>query len=308
MTQKATARRETAHLAGRSGERDGGRHRLRGAGPCACQHLPAGRLHPALPLGCGACGRWSARRSRRSTGSGTRSAGRWRCTRSSPMRRRPGSGDGCRTRSARRNAPESSPTGIETAVRQAAGLDAVLEEEQAELLRLVSRMAAAAERRDMHGRDAPRRGAGVAFPPLKRRIRSIPPDKAAHCLARPLPGPRRVGRGAGAAYRGGCSSGWFGPRNGSGASCGRRLTCTGTGRAGRSWSRRCCCRAPLAAAVAAATLRYGRRPSRRVLPVGPARRDHGGLHDARGIVEGKSDGGRARLGRGPRSGARTGLR
>ena len=67
--------------------------------------------------------------------------------------------------------------GIETAVREAAGLDAVLEEEQAELLRFVTRMAAAAERRDIM-EDAPA-SAGVAFPPLKRRIRSIPPDKAA---------------------------------------------------------------------------------------------------------------------------------
>ena len=68
-------------------------------------------------------------------------------------------------------------TGIETAVRQAAGLDAVLEEEQAELLRFVTRMAAAAEHRDIM--DDSRATAGVAFPPLKRRIRSIPPDKAA---------------------------------------------------------------------------------------------------------------------------------
>ena len=73
--------------------------------------------------------------------------------------------------------------GIETAVREAAGLDAVLDEEQSELLRFVTRMAAAAERRDIM-EDAPA-GAGVAFPPLKRRIRSIPPDKAAEAwLAR----------------------------------------------------------------------------------------------------------------------------
>ena len=73
--------------------------------------------------------------------------------------------------------------GIETAVREAAGLDAVLEEEQAELLRFVTRMAAAAESRDLL--DEPAAGAGVAFPPLKRRIRSIPPDKAAQAwLAR----------------------------------------------------------------------------------------------------------------------------
>ena len=69
-------------------------------------------------------------------------------------------------------------TGIETAVREAAGLDAVIEEEQAELLKFVARMASAAESRDLLDEDAPV-GAGVAFPPLKRRIRSIPPDKAA---------------------------------------------------------------------------------------------------------------------------------
>ena len=69
-------------------------------------------------------------------------------------------------------------TGIETAVREAAGLDAVIDEEQAELLKFVTRMAAAAESRDLLDGDAPV-GAGVAFPPLKRRIRSSPPDKAA---------------------------------------------------------------------------------------------------------------------------------
>ncbi len=92
-------------------------------------------------------------------------------------------------------------TGIETAVREAAGLDAVLDEEQAELLRFVTRMAAAAERRDIM-EDAP---AGVAFPPLKRRIRPVMPDKAADAwLARfrALAGPdeerqRRIAAGAG---------------------------------------------------------------------------------------------------------------
>ena len=54
----------------------------------------------------------------------------------------------------------------------------MLDEEQAELLRFVTRMAAATESRDLLDGDAPV-GAGVAFPPLKRRIRSIPPDKAA---------------------------------------------------------------------------------------------------------------------------------
>ena len=72
-------------------------------------------------------------------------------------------------------------TGIETAVREAAGLDAVLDEEHAELLRFVTRMAAAAERRDIMepGTESGPGSSGVAFPPLKRRIRSIPPDKAA---------------------------------------------------------------------------------------------------------------------------------
>ena len=75
-------------------------------------------------------------------------------------------------------------TAIEAAVREAAGLDPVLEEEKAELLRFVTRMAAAAERRDLMDGSAPA-GAGVAFPPLKRRLRSIPPDKAAQAwLAR----------------------------------------------------------------------------------------------------------------------------
>ena len=75
-------------------------------------------------------------------------------------------------------------SGIESAVREAAGLDAALEEEPAELLRFVTRMAAAAERRDLLDRHAPA-DAGVVFPPLKRRIRSIPPDKAAEAwLAR----------------------------------------------------------------------------------------------------------------------------
>ena len=75
-------------------------------------------------------------------------------------------------------------TGIHAAVREASGLGSVLEEEQAELLRFVTRMAAATERRDLLGGHAPA-GAGVAFPPLKRRIRSIPPDKAAEAwLAR----------------------------------------------------------------------------------------------------------------------------
>ncbi len=72
--------------------------------------------------------------------------------------------------------------GIDAAVRTAAGLDA-LPEEHAELLRFVTRMAAASERRDvMEGAPA---DSGVTFPPLRRRIRPMPPDRAAEAwLAR----------------------------------------------------------------------------------------------------------------------------
>ena len=88
-------------------------------------------------------------------------------------------------------------TGIETAVREAAGLDAVLEEEHAELLRFVTRMAAAAESRDLLDGNRPA-GAGIAFPPLKRRIRPIQPDKAAEAwLARFRALAGREGRDAG---------------------------------------------------------------------------------------------------------------
>ncbi len=83
-------------------------------------------------------------------------------------------------------------TGIEAALREAAGLDAVLREEHGELLRFVARMAEAAERRDLLDGSA---AAGVAFPPLKRRIRSLPPDRAAEAwLARfqSLAGERRT--------------------------------------------------------------------------------------------------------------------
>ena len=65
---------------------------------------------------------------------------------------------------------------IETAVREAAGLDPVLDEDSAELLRFVFRMTAAAERRDLVDIDA---GPGAAFPPLRRRIRAVGPGRAA---------------------------------------------------------------------------------------------------------------------------------
>ena len=65
---------------------------------------------------------------------------------------------------------------IERAVREAAGLDAAPGESEAELLRFVARMTAAAEARDLVDADA---GAGAAFPPLKRRIRTVGPGRAA---------------------------------------------------------------------------------------------------------------------------------
>ena len=65
---------------------------------------------------------------------------------------------------------------IEAAVREAAGLDPMLDEDSAELLRFVFRMTAAAERRDFADADA---GPGAAFPPLRRRIRAVGPGRAA---------------------------------------------------------------------------------------------------------------------------------
>ena len=67
---------------------------------------------------------------------------------------------------------------VERALREAAGLDPVLGEEQAELLRFVGRMVAAAESRDLlDGTDAS--DGALAFPPCKRRIRPLAPERAA---------------------------------------------------------------------------------------------------------------------------------
>ena len=86
---------------------------------------------------------------------------------------------------------------IERSVREAAGLEPVLGEEPAELLRFVLRMTAAAERRDLGGGE----GGGVAFPPLKRKVKSVDPGRAAQAwLARfralggPPPGTPAAGR------------------------------------------------------------------------------------------------------------------
>ena len=83
---------------------------------------------------------------------------------------------------------------IERAVQQAAGLDAEISPDQADLLRFVGRMADAAERRDFpdagFGEDA-----GAAFPPLRRRIRPLDAGRAARLwleryrvLTAPAPG------------------------------------------------------------------------------------------------------------------------
>ena len=67
---------------------------------------------------------------------------------------------------------------VDRAVREAAGLGGEPSPEEAELLRFVSRMAEAAEERDIPGA---RGGAApaVSFPPLPRRIRTVEPGRAA---------------------------------------------------------------------------------------------------------------------------------
>ena len=67
---------------------------------------------------------------------------------------------------------------VDRAVRESAGLGEEPSPEQAELLRFVARMAEAAEDRDLPGA-CDGAGTAVAFPPLKRRIRTVEPDRAA---------------------------------------------------------------------------------------------------------------------------------
>ncbi len=67
---------------------------------------------------------------------------------------------------------------VERALREAAGLDPVLGEEHAELLRFVGRMAASAEHRDLLDGTEASDGA-LAFPPCRRRVRPLPPERAA---------------------------------------------------------------------------------------------------------------------------------
>ncbi len=87
---------------------------------------------------------------------------------------------------------------VDRAVRESAGLDAEPSHEQAELLRFVARMAEAAEDRDLPGaRDGA--ASAVAFPPLKRRIRTVEPGRAARLWLerlRALKGSKGAGRDA----------------------------------------------------------------------------------------------------------------
>ena len=67
---------------------------------------------------------------------------------------------------------------VDRALREAAGLDPVLGEEHADLLRFVGRMASSAESRDLLDGTEASDGA-LAFPPCRRRVRPLAPDRAA---------------------------------------------------------------------------------------------------------------------------------
>lgn len=87
---------------------------------------------------------------------------------------------------------------VDRTVRAAAGLQGKPSPEEAELLRFVSRMAEAAEDRDIPGA---RGGAAsaVSFPPLPGRIRTVEPDRAARLWLdrlQKLRGPSSVEGGA----------------------------------------------------------------------------------------------------------------
>ena len=73
---------------------------------------------------------------------------------------------------------------VRRTVLEAAGLEPELSSDWAEALRFIRRMAEAALHRDLHGAgigdgSAGVAGAGPLFPPLKERIRPLPPDRAA---------------------------------------------------------------------------------------------------------------------------------
>lgn len=84
---------------------------------------------------------------------------------------------------------------IDRAVREAAGLQPDLPDSWAEILRLVDRMADAAERRDL-GLPPPS-GAAAMFPPLRRRVRPVRPERAGRLwlakLHEPMPASENSG-------------------------------------------------------------------------------------------------------------------
>ena len=86
-------------------------------------------------------------------------------------------------------------TAVERALREAAGLDPVLGEEHAELLRFVGRMAASAEHRDLLD-DADLSDGALAFPPCRRRVRPLAPERAARMWLGRLENLRRPAAGA----------------------------------------------------------------------------------------------------------------
>ena len=83
---------------------------------------------------------------------------------------------------------------IERALREAAGLDPVLGEEHAELLRFVDRMVAAAESRDLLD-GAETSGGAVAFPPCRPPRPPTGTGAGGAGVDRAAPGPARDGRG-----------------------------------------------------------------------------------------------------------------
>ena len=99
---------------------------------------------------------------------------------------------------------------VDRAVREAAGIRGQPSPEEAELLRFVSRMAEAAEDRDIPGaRDGA--ASAVAFPPLPGRIRTVEPGRAATLWLDRL----RDLKGSPDTGRSGATSSPEGPRNGS---------------------------------------------------------------------------------------------
>ena len=94
-------------------------------------------------------------------------------------------------------------TGIETAVREAAGLGVVLDEEGAELLRFLSRMAAAAGEPRPLGRERADRRRG-RLPAAEAAPAFDPARQGGAGLARPVQGAGRAGGRAAPAGRGEC--------------------------------------------------------------------------------------------------------